>query len=150
MPKPNNQLPYSDDWIRMSYRSAADKSKQLQILADLNCCRVSRIVDIVEPKKKTNPEDELAMRLYRQGLGDREIGEHLGWKRWKVGEWRKKHGLPPNKKQAVNYEKVESLYDEGFSDPEISEMVGCSVISVGTWRRRNGLKPNRSTRRKRR
>lgn len=48
----------------------------------------------------TDPEVEAELReLYAQGLSDSEIGQKAGFVRITIWEWRRKFGLPANKRQ---------------------------------------------------
>lgn len=50
-----------------------------------------------EEKKKSDER----MKLYRQGLNDRQIGNALGIDKTTVRYWRNKRGLPPNCKRGA-------------------------------------------------
>lgn len=54
--RPRKQLPMSDEEIRREYRLAKDPKKQLEILADENCCSVGTILRIVNEKRKQETE----------------------------------------------------------------------------------------------
>ena len=79
--------------ICRSYRLAANKSKQVDILADLNGCSPQDIIDILTengeisgmPKKKksksqrwTVDDEKKLIECYENGIGNFEIAEKLG------------------------------------------------------------------------
>lgn len=61
--------------IKISYRNAKQKKKQLGILADLNCCSREEIKKIVQ-EAEDSPDNDIIHRLYnRLDFLDREIRE---------------------------------------------------------------------------
>lgn len=88
------------------------------------------------------PQEEHAerMRLYNQGLNDREIAEILSYTSANIYQWRKKNGLPANftankKKVEIDYAKMDELLISGeMSMYRIARELGCSK-SVVIWRR---------------
>lgn len=85
---------YSNDEIITMYREASDKAKQIDILADLNCCKKSEIEEILvraglqipmRTRQKSNGRnrwtEEMVEQLRRyvmEGLSNLEIGERMG------------------------------------------------------------------------
>lgn len=85
---------YSNDEIITMFRYASDKAKQIDILADLNCCKKSEIEDILvraglqipmrTRQKSTGRNrwtEEMVEQLRRyvmDGLSNLEIGERMG------------------------------------------------------------------------
>ena len=81
------------------------------------------------------PEAEHAarMELYRQGLSDTEIGERIYLTQPGVVYWRKRNGLPPNRKPRparLDYARMRQLLDSGLQPKQVAARMGCSGQSV--------------------
>lgn len=107
----------TNEEIRTSYRDAANKPKQIGVLADLNGCDtdlIRKILGLGEPPiatvvmmpptpkpkaptvtPKARLDAKTAMIMYREGRNDREIADHFGVIPDAVAKWRKRNGLPP-------------------------------------------------------
>ena len=114
-------FPMSDDEISVSFRTAASPHKQVQVLADLNCCSKGEMMvklqelglleelpaptaapPVKAPAKASTMrrpkrwDDVRAMELYKEGLTDLDIAECVGVTKSTIGSWRREKGLPPN------------------------------------------------------
>ena len=58
----------SDDEIRTSYRQAKDPVKQIKILAQLNCCSVQDIKEIIKGTKLTTEEPKQKRKYTRRNI----------------------------------------------------------------------------------
>lgn len=81
------------------------------------------------------PEAEHAarMELYRQGLSDREIGEKVYLSPEGALYWRKKNGLPANRKPRparLDYARMRQLLESGLQPKQVAARMGCSGQSV--------------------
>ncbi|MGN1198634.1 MAG: hypothetical protein ACI4TA_13690 [Acetatifactor sp.] len=59
--------------IKRSYREAKHKKRQIRILADLNCCRVEEIEEMINPSDNlklaaVNPAEEISVSLVKNTL----------------------------------------------------------------------------------
>lgn len=101
-----------------------------------------------ERRKKSNnmltkQEREERLKLYNEGLSDREIGERLYIGENAVRYWRKKNNLPTHFRSrslgkeylpgGIYYERME-LWRQGLSEKEIAERQGVSVKVIHSWR----------------
>lgn len=97
------------DEIKISYRDALNKQKQVPILAQLNACSTEKINGILGIDEDTTSHyrkkglsayrhlfDQM-LELYNSGMSDRAIAEKLKVHRSHVTRWRGSLGLPPNK-----------------------------------------------------
>jgi hypothetical protein len=97
--------------IISDYRLAKHPAKQVEILAQVNGCAPGDIVAVLKEagvykqgraRKKADQSNrnrwdkEMALALYRLGLGDGQIARELGVTRASVFGLRKKHGLEAN------------------------------------------------------
>lgn len=93
-------LSMSDDAIRISYRDARQKYRQIGILAELNGCyreEICKILNLTPPESKTIlSEAQLveAMHLYGMHYNDLMIAKSLGVSRQTITRWRITNGLP--------------------------------------------------------
>lgn len=123
---------YSDAEIRESWRKAADKDGQVQVLAELNGTDVmtmgKKLMEMglisVLPAAKKPPFDEIrAMELYNEGLCDLDIAEVLGVSKKSVGLWRRGKDLPPHRqvgsglKSTGRKKKAPKKVDDGGGVP---------------------------------
>lgn len=89
----------SDAEIASHFRQAADKRKDLRILADLNSCHVTEIKaalarEGITMESQQNKLDGVAARkLYNQGHKDSEIAAALNVSPSTVANWRLRNGL---------------------------------------------------------
>ena len=79
------------------------------------------------------------IKLYEQGLNDREIGERMSLHQATIWSWRQRHGLPRHVKQDLRPE----LYRQGLSDSEIAAALGVEAKGVAVWRNTNYLRANK-------
>ena len=99
--------------------------------------------------RMTTRENRKRIRLYEQGLNDREIAEKCGVSLWSIFSWRKRRNLPSiserigskrGKKLTKNEdEKRVKLYEQGFDDREIAEKRDVSQTVISSWRRKHNL-----------
>ena len=114
------KLPMGAKEIVASYRTAKDPKAQIGVLADLNCCSVKEIEEVLiqlgamkpENRRKPNPrkvdvDGAKARTLLEQGLTDEEAAAALGIGVTKFKEWRREEGLKPNRKAAALQEMAE-------------------------------------------
>lgn len=114
------KLPMGAKEIVASYRTAKDPKAQIGVLADLNCCSVKEIEEVLiqlgamkpENQRKPNPrkvdvDGAKARTLLAQGLTDEEAAASLGISISKFAEWRREEGLKPNRKAAALQETAE-------------------------------------------
>lgn len=98
----------TDEEIAVSYRQAAHKVSQIQILADLNNIGPAEMkrrlralgFDIPDGRKAVNAKLDSAavMAAYRSGMTDYELMEKFGVVQRTIQQWRDKERLPPNVK----------------------------------------------------
>ena len=93
-------------------------------------------------------ENKERLTLYQQGLNDREIAEQLFVSESTIYYWRKKQGLPPNKKD--NWKIRYKLYQQGLNDKQIAMQLNVTPDCIFTWRKRNNLPANAKSGRPRR
>lgn len=114
------KLPMGAKEIVASYRTAKDPKAQIGVLADLNCCSVKEIEEVLiqlgamkpENRRKPNPrkvdvDGAKARTLLAQRLTDEEAAAALGIGVTKFKEWRREEGLKPNRKAAALQETAE-------------------------------------------
>ena len=102
----------TDDEIRGSYERAENKSKQVQVLAELNAASRKEMVDklaelgiAAEPRrgrtwhKGAKLDERRAQELWEEGLCDGDIAERCGVAKSTISVWRRKNGLPYNCKK---------------------------------------------------
>lgn len=82
------------------------------------------------------------MELYRQGLNDSAIAELEGVSQSAISAWRRKLGLPPNKKKRTLKDKRHELYIKGLTDQEIADILGVTKNAITIWRYRHRLPNN--------
>lgn len=90
------------------------------------------------------------LRLYEEGLNDREIADEVGVCQATVCYWRNSRKLPPNhtanKKRP--FEERIRLYEKGLNDCEIADRVGVHQSTICQWRNGKGLPPNHTANKK--
>lgn len=82
------------------------------------------------------------LELYKQGLNDSAIADIIGISQEAVSAWRRRQGLPPNKKRRYMADKRFELHAQGLTDEEIAERVGVRTETITSWRSRHKLKSN--------
>lgn len=82
------------------------------------------------------------LELYRQGLNDSAIAELEGVSQSAVSAWRRRLGLPPNKKKRTLKDKRHELYIKGLTDQEIADILGVTKNAITIWRYRHRLPNN--------
>lgn len=144
------------------YLGAADKKKQLNILADMMQLSTNQIVNMLKqlgyhpprvPNYDPRPkqlDNNRVLALYNRGLCDRDIADRLGISANRVRAWRRSHNLAlnPAKGKVIDYAKMEELYHMGYYDKQIARQVGISDTQVRRWRLAPGLAPNRVRKKK--
>ena len=120
------KLPMGAKEIVASYRTAKDPKAQIGVLADLNCCSVKEIEEVLiqlgamkpENRRKPNPrkvdvDGAKARTLLAQGLTDEEAAAALGIGVTKFKEWRREEGIRPNRKTVISEEPTVLTKDHG-------------------------------------
>lgn len=90
-------------------------------------------------------EHQRRLKLYKQGLNDREISEKVGITRSGITNWRKRNNLEANNNYKLTkkeHQKRMELYKQGLTDPEIAEKAGEKKTTISSWRNNNNLEPN--------
>lgn len=88
------------------------------------------------------------LKLYEQGLNDREIAGIIGITNMAIYGWRKRNNLSPNVEQGwkrLSKDKAEyrmHLHKQGLSDTKIAKIIGIHTSSFNEWRQKNNLEPN--------
>lgn len=108
------KLQMSAQEIVTSYKTAADKKKQIKILAELNACTVGEIEEVLlqlgamekSDRRKPHPravqvDGDRARELLAQGLTDEETAAALGVGLGKFQDWRRGAGIRPNREKKV-------------------------------------------------
>lgn len=149
----------TDSEIEVMYRQAKNPESQVQVLADLNGCRLTDMEqklsdlglrEIKERRRRAVPprdaswqkiDGEAAMRFYAQGLSDREVANRLGCSRYAICQWRSANrvGAQQARKPRMNVERAMELYLQGKTDEEIAAEIGASKSGIYGWRARNHL-----------
>ena len=140
------KLPMGAKEIVASYRTAKDPKAQIGVLADLNCCSVKEIEEVLiqlgamkpENRRKPNPrkvdvDGAKARTLLEQGLTDEEAAAALGIGVTKFKEWRREEGLKPNRKAAAAQETAEHTADheEQTASVEVIDGHDLDYVTVG-------------------
>ena len=140
------KLPMGAKEIVASYRTAKDPKAQIGVLADLNCCSVKEIEEVLiqlgamkpENRRKPNPrkvdvDGAKARTLLAQGLTDEETAAALGIGVTKFKEWRREEGLKPNRKPAAPQETAEHTADheEQTASVEVIDGHDLDYVTVG-------------------
>ena len=120
------KLPMGAKEIVASYRTAKDPKAQIGVLADLNCCSVKEIEEVLiqlgamkpENRRKPNPrkvdvDGAKARTLLAQRLTDEEAAAALGIGVTKFKEWRREEGIRPNRKTVISEEPTVLTKDHG-------------------------------------
>lgn len=100
-------MPMTEYEIAQMYRHAADRSKQVGILAQLNLTTRRQIVAVLEaqgiaveqrarPTHRKKLDQARALALYQQGVTDRGISAQMGVPYSTVYSWRQRAGLAAN------------------------------------------------------
>jgi transposase len=103
----------------------------------------------VKRGRLTDEENRKRIKLYEQGLKDKEIAEKCDVSKWAIFSWRKRLGLPsiperggkriwrllPNEEEKKRIE----LYEKGFNDREIAEKCDVPRTTISFWRRKCNL-----------
>ncbi|MBP2663773.1 MAG: hypothetical protein H6Q71_1721 [Firmicutes bacterium] len=96
--------------------------------------------------KKPNPEiEKQVLKLYNQGCSDVKIAGIVGVTSPTISIWRKKRGLPYNKRGILTADEKKTclkLYKQGKSDGEISRVSGIALHMIYRWRHNAGLSAN--------
>ncbi len=79
------------------------------------------------------------LKLYHQGLNDSAIADMIGITQEGVSAWRRRQGLPPNKRRRHLKDNRLELYKQGLSDEQIARKLNLSTTSITSWRSRRGL-----------
>lgn len=99
------ELFMSDAEIATHFRQAANKQKDLKILAELNSCQVIEIKaalareGIVLENRQKKLDGVAARKLYEQGCNDRKIATELNVSPSTVTNWRLRNALPSVRKK---------------------------------------------------
>lgn len=125
--------------IVQMYKEAADKNKQIKILAQLNCCSEGDILNILVEEgaisgvsKKmangTTPKTEEPPANIKQGnlSGQAKVA---GKRQSERGKWTKER-----------LEEVQKMIDEGLTYDEIGERMGTDKIGIKNAIARHGLR----------
>lgn len=92
-------------------------------------------------------DTEEAMRLWEEGLNDREIGDRLNVAAYCINRWRNSNKLARRHRTACfDEELAREMWQGGACDPEIAKAMFVNAETISCWRRRNGLKGNRPKR----
>lgn len=113
----------SDAEIASHYRQAADKQKDLKILAELNACGITEIKaalsreNISEQNQRPKLDAIVAKKLYDQGRKDSDIAAALNVSRQAISNWRRRNHLPSNQRKKesqkldVHFQEIARNYD---------------------------------------
>ena len=112
---PENNMLMTDAEIAHSFRTAANQQKQVNVLADLNCC------------SKREMKEKL---------------EELGFSLTSPAQKKEKTSGTPRRFRCLDEARAMALYRDGLTDLDMADCLGVSVTTVGTWRRQQGLAPN--------
>lgn len=112
-----------------------------QILEDIENCKEYTIPN---NRKESN---ENRMRLYKQGLSDKEIAENEKVCPMTIYYWRNVRGLSANptesQTQQIEKDKLRlELYEQGLTDTEIATRCNEKASTIKGWRERNDLLHN--------
>ena len=132
--------------------------EMLKIDAEINDIQnydelAEQILENIENRKEyTVPNNkklsnENRMRLYKQGLSDKDIAALEKVCSVTIYNWRNERNLPsnPTKFQLKQLEKDEQrhkLYKQGLTDAEIAKICNEKSFNVKIWRERNNLLQN--------
>ncbi|MDD4528239.1 MAG: hypothetical protein PHF25_09485 [Candidatus Margulisbacteria bacterium] len=101
---------YTKSEIRMLYKDAKNKDRQIEILCQLTGLRTFEVEKILEEGGYLNTMTDLMkdriVDLYNQGLSDSAIGRELKVAQSQVSTFLRAKGLPPNSRKKSN-KKVE-------------------------------------------
>lgn len=121
--------------IVSSYQRAADPKEQVKILAQLNACEKSEIIDVLTEAGvyvgKSPSEKKVRHRAGAEY-------DHLTSKE-KRQQKSHHHRRTPEEQDAT----YGPLYKAGFNDTKMAAEAGVSLGAITSWRRRRGLPPNR-------
>jgi transcriptional regulator with XRE-family HTH domain len=149
----------TDSEIEVMYRQAKNPDLQVQVLADLNGCRLSDMqrklaeLGLRKPEaKKTRilpPREQIwqqlddaeARALYAKGLKDRAVADAMGCSLYTIRQWRRANMVPPKKTREprMDVKRAMELYLQGMTDEAIAQEIGASKSGVASWRFRNQL-----------
>ena len=133
--KPRILLPPREDGRCPAYEEGDQEYSQIT--------QIAVKVPTDRPMYKTQYVKEQMKALYDKGMIDREIAAEMKCHEKTVALWRRKEGLPANRKYkpAVDPKVFESMYKLGYSDQKISKLTGCHHSVVANWRHKNDLPP---------
>lgn len=87
------------------------------------------------------PSHEERLRLYNEGLCDREIGDVVGLTGSAIRSWRIKNNLPSQRSKQIREkdQKRIQLHSEGYGTVEMAEILGVRQSTISHWKMRRGL-----------
>lgn len=97
-----------------------------------------------EPNFEMQALEKDFIKLYNEGLNDKEIAEKLKAKYHQIRYLRLRNNLMSNnfKIQQDKYKRVQELYMLDYSDYQIAKEVKLSQGTICKWREKNSLPPN--------
>ena len=127
---------WTTEEIVRHFRQAKNQKRSIQILADLNNTGEDEIRAVLERAGEIKPaepkpdpfkkkgysipsiDDELAMKLYNQGMMDKEIAEKMNLSVSTIWRWRNSQRLPFHEKRAINKTaETDTESSENTSEP---------------------------------
>ena len=139
--------------LMKQYGLPKDHPKIRHLLKGENCPFFRPKASGAEPKPKPRPmpvkvkrifqpaPEEDLLRLYHEGLSDRNVALKLGTTEDKVRRWRNQRGLEPNRKsiKKIDDERVYEMYMAGISDRKIAAEIGVQACRIQNWREARNL-----------
>jgi len=102
---------------------------------------------VKKKKQVTKEENALRLKLYNEGLNDREIAYKLNLSKSAIFRWRKVNNLPANvNKGNLSIREVEKrieLINKGLGDKEIADILGINPKTFTNWRCNRGIRGNK-------
>lgn len=87
-------------------------------------------------------DEELAFRLWENGLNDAEAAKEIGCRQTAMYYFRHKNDLPPNVFPKLDNDRALELYHSGLNDRQMADRFHVKPSSIWGWRQKNGLPSN--------
>lgn len=107
----------------------------------------TRVSKKAPPKKAPTIDEDAFRAMYEAGETDQAIAAAVGLSLWRVGTFRREHGMcrtnhaahRRTKKSRIHTETAKEMFLAGRSDEEIAKAFGVCTHSVQKWRHKNNL-----------